>query len=142
MHAQQTAGLDRRALAIADRFVNLMSTQDLNGVVELYAPTAAWEVHVPGWDERLTDRRALLALHQDFFGRDQFRIDRCQLLADGENVALNWDLGWRDRESGLPAASFQSHVFVIHDDRIELHRMYCAGVRVYEPAPRLEEEEG
>ncbi len=142
MHAQQAAGLDQRALAIADRFVRLMAAQDLEGVVDLYAPAAVWEVHVPGWDDLLVDRQEMFELHQEFFGRDRFRIDRYELIADGERVALTWDLGWRDRDTGLPAASFQSHAFVIRDGRIQVHRMYCAGVRVYRPAPERAGKEG
>ncbi len=118
--------------AVIERFVELMAQQDLNGVVDLYASGAIWEVHVPGWDDQLTDPLDMLDLHRDFFGRDQFRIDRHEVIASGDSVALNWDLGWRDRQSGLPAVSFQSHVFRVVDGAIQLHRMYCAGVRIYE----------
>jgi len=133
MHANATqVDRPRTAFQIADRFVELMAKQDLNGVVGLYSPGASWEVHVPGWDELLSDPIEMLDLHQSFFGRDRFRIDRYELIASGDSVALNWDLGWRDRQSGLAAASFQSHVFTIADGGIQLQRMYCAGVRVYE----------
>jgi len=134
------AGLDSCALETVKQFVRLMEQQDLAGVVALYAPDALWEVHVPGWDDLLDDPRDMFALHQDFFGRDQFRIDRHQLIGSGDSVALNWDLGWRDRAHGLPAASFQSHVFDVHGGRIHRHRMYCAGVRVYEPISDAREE--
>lgn len=141
MHASTPAASpDQHTLAVADAFVRLMANQDLSGVVALYAPDAVWEIHVPGWDDRLTDHRDLLAQHREFFGRDEFRIDRHELIANGEQVALTWDLGWRDRRSGLPAASFQSHTFLMHDGLIRLHRMYCAGVRVYEPAAGAGEE--
>jgi ketosteroid isomerase-like protein len=121
------------AHAVVVRFVELMERQDLAGVVALYDPGSAWEVHVPGWDALLTDRDEMLDLHAAFFGRLEFRIDRFELTAAGDRVALSWDLGWRDRESGLPAASFQSHHFVVRGGRIAHHRMYCAGIRVYGP---------
>jgi hypothetical protein len=117
---------------VVEQFVELMARQDLAGVVSLYAPSAIWVVHVPGWDDQLVDPVEMLDLHQSFFGRDQFRIDRHEVIASGEAVALNWDLAWRDRSTGLPAASFQCHTFVVADGGIQLHRMYCAGVRVYD----------
>lgn len=142
MHASPSAAsLDQHTLAVAEQFVHLMRTQDLAGVVALYAPDAVWEIHVPGWDDRLAEWRELLDQHQEFFGRDQFRIDRYELIAAGERVALTWDLGWRDRGSGLPAASFQSHTFLVRDGFIRFHRMYCAGVRVYQPAAGDGEED-
>lgn len=122
------------AQAVIERFVELMERQALAGIVELYRPDAAWEVHVPGWDALLTDPTEMLDLHASFFGRLEFRIDRYELTAEGDRVALNWDLGWRDRENGLPAASFQSHHFDVRDGRIARHRMYCAGVRIHAPA--------
>jgi hypothetical protein len=118
--------------AVASDFVNLMAKQDLAGVMALYAPDARWEVHVPGWDDLMTDPIEMLDLHQEFFGRDRFHVDRYELIAAGDSVSLNWDLSWRDRASGLPAVSFQSHTFHIADSGIRLHRMYCAGVRIYD----------
>ena len=37
---------------------------------------------------------------------------------------------WRDANDGLPCLCFQSHFFDVDDERIRVHRMYCAGVRV------------
>ena len=98
--------------------------------VAVYAPGAVWGVHVPGWDGLLTDAADIRALHASFFGREEFRIDRYQLVAEGNTVALRWSLGWRDRKDGAPCVSFQSHFFEVADGLIRRHGMYCAGVRV------------
>lgn len=140
MSAPQLAAVPSNAIRTAEQFVELIGKQNLEGVVELYAPTAVWEVHVPGWDDMLLDHQDILQCHRDFFGRDQFRIDRYEFTTSGERVAMNWDLGWRDRQSGFPVLSFQSHFFTIRDGKIVVHRMYCAGVRIYPPAETTGEE--
>jgi ketosteroid isomerase-like protein len=112
------------------RFVELMEDQDLSGVVDLYAPGAVWEVHVPGWDGVVTESGEMLSLHEEFFGRVDFAVDGYQLIESGNSAALRWDLSWRDREDGGARVSFQSHFFEIDGGRILRHRMYCAGVRI------------
>jgi len=115
-----------------------MADQDLNGVVALYGPDSGWEAHVPGWDGVLTDPEEMLHLHQDFFGRQDFAVDRRQILSEGDDVALRWDLSWIDRTDGAECTSFQSHFFEIRDAHIHRHRMYCAGVRASEPEEKGE----
>ena len=123
---------ESRAREVVERFVRAMEHQDLAAVVALYAPDAAWEVHVPGWDAAVTDRAELRELHEGFFGRDEFRVEGCQLVEEGTTMALRWGLTWRDREDGAPCLSFQSHFCEVAGDRIRRHRMYCTGVRVRE----------
>lgn len=120
---------------VIERYVELTAAQDLSGIVALYAPDARWDVHVPGWDTTADRPAAIEELQYDLFvhNRDAFAVDDYQLLADGDAVALRWDLSWRDRQDGARCLCFQSHFFRVRDGRIHRHQMYCAGVRAYEP---------
>jgi ketosteroid isomerase-like protein len=117
--------------ATIETFIQRMIDQDLTGVVALYRPDAVWEVHVPSWDGSTADPYEMLDLHQSYFGRLNFRVVDYDIIAENELVALRWHLEWTDRDDGAPCASFQSHFFQVHDNKIRRHWMYCAGVRAY-----------
>jgi hypothetical protein len=117
--------------ATIETFVQRMIEQDLPGIVALYGPNAAWEVHVPSWDGKTSDPDKILDLHQGYFGRLDFRVVDYDIIAENDLVGLRWDLEWTDRDDGAPCASFQSHFFQVHDNQIRHHWMYCAGVRAY-----------
>jgi ketosteroid isomerase-like protein len=123
-----------QARDLIGRYVELIAAQDLDGVVGLYAPDAHWEVHVPGWDTTADHSAAIEDFQYRFFvhNRDAFAVDGHQLVADGDAVALRWDLSWRDRQGGAHCVSFQSHFFQIRNGLIHRHQMYCAGVRAYD----------
>jgi ketosteroid isomerase-like protein len=118
---------------VIECFVRLMAAGDIEAIVALYAPNACWDAHVPGWDTTAGQPAEFRRLHEDFFvaGRDDFSVDGYQIVAEGDSVALRWDLSWRDRDDGAHCVSFQSHFFTLHAGRIGRHEMYCAGVRAY-----------
>jgi ketosteroid isomerase-like protein len=93
--------------AVIERFVDRIAAQDLDGVVALYGPDALWEVHVPGWDGVANHPAALYELHHGYFvqNRDAFSVDGYQLLADGDAIALRWDLSWRESRRWSPIES-------------------------------------
>lgn len=115
---------------VIERFLDRMAAQDLAGVAALYADDAVWEALVPGWDGVVSSAADRRELHESFFGRDHFAIERSQIVREGPQIALLWDLSWRDRQDAARCTSFQSHFFEIRHGRIQCHRMHCAGVRV------------
>ena len=118
--------------AVVERFVAALVVRDRAAATALYAPDAQFEAHVPGWDPVVEGPSEIGDLLDDFFiGRDGFRVDRSEILAEGQLASLNFDLQWRSAEDGAPCLSFQSHAFALRDGQIRLHRMYCAGVRVF-----------
>jgi limonene-1,2-epoxide hydrolase len=120
------------SVSTVESFVQYMINQDLKAVVALYAPGAVWEVHVPSWDGVTSDPEEMLDLHQGYFGRLDFKVVAHDIITNGEDVALRWDLEWTDRDDGATCASFPSHFFRVQDGQIRRHWMYCAGVRAYE----------
>jgi hypothetical protein len=118
--------------AVVERFVAALAARDRAAATALYASDAQFEVHVPGWDPVVEGRGEIGDLLDDFFiGRDDFKVNRSEILAEGQAAALNFDLQWRAAEDSAPCLSFQSHAFALADGQIRLHRMYCAGVRVF-----------
>jgi ketosteroid isomerase-like protein len=118
--------------AVVERFVAALAARDREAAIALYTPDALFEAHVPGWDPVVEGPGEIGELLEDFFiGRDDFRVNRSEIVADGPMAALNFDLQWRAAEDGAPCLCFQSHAFALADGRIQLHRMYCAGVRVF-----------
>ena len=118
--------------AVIERFVAALVARDRAAATALYAPDAQFEAHVPGWDPVVEGPGEIGILLDDFFiGRDDFRVSRSEILAEGQMAALNFDLEWRAAEDGAPCFCFQSHAFALADGQIRLHRMYCAGVRVF-----------
>ena len=114
-----------------ERFVQALGDRSVASALELYRPGAVFEPHVPGWDGLTDDRDEMGALLHDFFtSRDGFRVVDRQIIRQGDIAALRFDLRWRDADSGEPCLCFQSHFFELEDERIRLHRMYCAGVRI------------
>jgi ketosteroid isomerase-like protein len=124
-------GTTRTPAMTIETFLQYMNDQDLRRLVGLYGPGAVWEVHVPGWDGETSDPEEILDLHQGYFGRLDFRVVAYNIIAQGDDVGLRWDLEWTDRDDGAPCASFQSHFFHVEGGQIRRHWMYCAGVRVY-----------
>lgn len=118
--------------AVVEQFVAALAARDHAAATTLYAPEARFEVHVPDWDPIVEGPEAIGELLQGFFTRrDDFRIARSEILAEGSAAALNFDLEWRAADDGAPCLCFQSHAFTIIAGQIRLHRMYCAGVRVF-----------
>src|SRR5688572_22247074 len=118
--------------AVVERFVAALASRDRAAATALYASDAQFEVHVPGWDPVVEGPGEIGDLLDDFFiGRDGFKVNRSEILAEGQTAALNFDLQWRAAEDGAPCLCFQSHAFALADGQIHLHRMYCAGVRVF-----------
>jgi limonene-1,2-epoxide hydrolase len=123
--------------AVVERFVAALAARDREAATALYAPGAQFEVHVPGWDTVVEDPAEIGDLLDHFFiGRAGFRVDRSEIVAEGALAALNFDLQWRAGEEGAPCRSFQSHAFALADGQIRVHRMYCAGVRVFRDEAR------
>jgi hypothetical protein len=122
-----------RTQVVVEHLIGLLTEQVLDGVVDLYAPDATWEIHVPDWDGFVTDPAEMRELYAEFFGHDAFRVERRQIVAEGGTVALRWDLSWRDPTDGATCVSFQSHFFEVEGERIHRHAMYCAGVRAFAP---------
>ena len=95
------------------------------------ARAAVFEPHVPGWDGVTDVRDEIGAWLDDFFlSRDGFRVVDREIIRQGDVAALRIVLRWRDAEGGSPCLCFQSHFFDLEGERIRVHRMYCAGVRV------------
>jgi hypothetical protein len=118
-------------ISAIDRFVEALAARDLPAAVDLYAPAAVFEPHVPGWDGVTDDRDEIGEWLDSFFiSRDGFRVVDREIIRQGDVVALRVVLRWRDADAGLPCLCFQSHFFDLDDERIRTHRMYCAGVRV------------
>jgi hypothetical protein len=118
--------------AVVERFVAALAARDRGAATTLYTPDAQFEAHVPGWDPVVEGPAEIGDLLQDFFiGRDGFRVIRSEIVAEGPMAALNCDLQWRAAEDGAPCLCFQSHAFAVEAGQIRLHRMYCAGVRVF-----------
>ncbi|HET8629018.1 MAG TPA: nuclear transport factor 2 family protein [Thermomicrobiales bacterium] len=117
---------------VVERYVQALAARSLGGALALYAPGARFEVHVPGRDTLVEEPGEIGALLQDFFiGRDAFRVAERQILDRAGTAALRMHLEWRDEADGAPCVCFQSHFFEVEAAQIRLHRMYCAGVRVY-----------
>ena len=117
------------ARVVVERFVRLIEHQDLAGVAGLYASGATWEVHIPSWDGPVTGPTDFRELHEIFFGREELRVDRHQIVEEADRVGLCWDLSWRDRDDGAWRVSFQSHFFEVAGELPRHDRMYCGGVR-------------
>jgi ketosteroid isomerase-like protein len=118
--------------AVVERFVAALARRDRAAATALYAPDAVFEAHVPGGDPVVEGHAEIGELLEDFFiGRDGFRVERSEIVAEGQTAALNFDLRWRADGDGAPCLCFQSHAFAVADGQIRLHRMYCAGVRVF-----------
>jgi hypothetical protein len=119
--------------ATVEQFVTALAARDLAAAMRLYAPAATWEVHVPDMDDLLDDPSAIAARMDPWFtGRDGFLVARHRVIGDGPELALQWELHWRDAHDGAPCVSHQTHVFEVADGLIERHWLYCAGVRVYD----------
>jgi ketosteroid isomerase-like protein len=117
--------------SVIDSFVEALAARDLPAAVDLYAPTAIFEPHVPGWDGVTDDRDEIGDWLDSFFiSRDSFRVVDRDIVRQGDVVALRIVMRWRDADAGRPCLCFQSHFFDLDDERIRVHRMYCAGVRV------------
>jgi hypothetical protein len=112
-----------------ETFVQHMIDQNLQGLLGLYSPGALWEIHVPGWDGVISDPEEMRDRHVGYFGRLDFRVVAYDIISQGNDVGLRWDLEWTDRDDGAPCASFQSHFFHVEGGQIRRHWMYCAGVR-------------
>jgi ketosteroid isomerase-like protein len=119
------------ATSVIDRFVEALAARDLAAAVDLYAPAAVFEPHVPGWDGVTDDRDEIGAWLDSFFiSRESFRVVDREIVRQGDVAALRIVMRWRDADAGRPCLCFQSHFFDLDDEGIRLHRMYCAGVRV------------
>src|SRR3954454_12986818 len=117
---------------VVEQFVAALAARDRAAATALYATEACFEVHVPDWDPVVEGPAEIGELLEGFFiGRDGFRVARSEILAEGPAAALNFDLEWRASGDGAPCLCFQSHAFAIAAGQIQLHRMYCAGVRVF-----------
>jgi ketosteroid isomerase-like protein len=120
------------AQVVTDEFVAALAARDRAAVMRLYAPEARFEAHVPGGDPAVVGPGEIGELLQGFFiGRDDFRVIRSEVLAEGGAAALNFDLTWRTPDDDASCLCFQSHTFAIEAGKIRLQRMYCAGVRVF-----------
>ena len=120
------------AQVVTEQFVAALAARDRAAATSLYAPEARFEAHVPGWDPTVEGPAVIGELLQDFFiGRDDFRVTRSEIITEGASAALNFDLAWRTAEHDASCRCFQSHTFAIEAGKIRLHRMYCAGVRVF-----------
>lgn len=118
--------------AVVEQFVAALAARDRWAAMALYTPDALFEAHVPGWDPVVEGPDEIGELLDGFFiERDDFRVSRSEIVADGPMAALNFDLQWRAAEDGAPCLCFQSHAFAVEAGQIRLHRMYCAGVRVF-----------
>lgn len=128
------------ARAAVERYVAALAARDLTAAMEIYAPDAIWEVHVPG-DDGLQEGPAEIAalLELWFTGRDGFTVARHRLVEQDDILALQWQLAWRDEADGAPCTSHQSHFFAVRDGLIQQHWLYCSGVRVYEREPEQDE---
>jgi ketosteroid isomerase-like protein len=123
--------METTASRVIDGFVAALAARDLGAAVDLYAPEAVFEPHVPGWDGATTDRAEIGAWLDDFFvSRDGFRVEEQQIIRQGDVAALRIVMTWREAETGAPCLCFQSHFFDLDGEHIRVHRMYCAGVRV------------
>ena len=129
---ETTAPVVAQAQVVTERFVAALAARDRAAATRLYAPEARFEAHVPGWDPTVVGPVVIGELLQDFFiGRDDFRVTRSEILTEGASAALNFDLTWRTPDDDASCLCFQSHTFAIEAGKIRLHRMYCAGVRVF-----------
>jgi hypothetical protein len=119
--------------SVVDAFVEALAARDLAATVDLYAPGAVFEPHVPGWDG-VTDHRDEIGewLDDFFISRDEFRVVDRAIVRQGDVAALRIVMRWRDADGVHPCLCFQSHFFDLDDEQIRFHRMYCAGVRVEE----------
>ena len=129
---ETAARMMAEAQVVTDQFVAALAARDRAAVTRLYTPEARFEAHVPGWDPAVVGPGEIGELLQDFFiGRDDFRVIRSEVLTAGGAAALNFDLTWRTPDDDASCLCFQSHTFAIEAGKIRLHRMYCAGVRVF-----------
>lgn len=120
------------ARATIERLVEALAAQDLDATLDLYAPDARWEFHVPGWDDERQGREAIAAqLIPWFILRDGYEIAGYQLIQEGPVVALRWEQHWRDAGDGAPCTCHQSHFFDVEEGRIRRHWMYCSGVTAH-----------